>query len=67
MHIHVIPSGNKDLLSKKYSVSGMGMEETWRSLLTYQSKYIIVDPQKLLEPIKDKYPQLVSYLRKRYW
>ena len=67
MHIHVIPSGNKDLLSKKYSVSGMGMEETWRSLLTDQSKYIIVDPQKLLDPIKDKYPQLISYLRKRYW
>ena len=67
MHIHVIPSANKDLLDKKYSVSGMGMEETWRSMLTNQSKYIIVDPQKLLEPIKDKYPELVSYLKKRYW
>ena len=67
MHIHVIPSANKDLLDKKYSVSGMDMEETWRSMLTNQSKYIIVDPQKLLEPIKDKYPELVSYLKKRYW
>ena len=67
MHIHVIPSANKDLLDKKYSVSGMGMEETWRSMLTNQSRYIIVDPQKLLEPIKDKYPELVSYLKKRYW
>ena len=67
MHIHVTPSANKDLLDKKYSVSGMGMEETWRSMLTNQSKYIIVDPQKLLEPIKDKYPELVSYLKKRYW
>ena len=67
MHIHVIPSANKDLLDKKYSVSGMGMEETWRSMLTNQSKYIIVDPQKLLEPIKAKYPELVSYLKKRYW
>ena len=67
MHIHVIPSANKDLLDKKYSVSGMGMEDTWRSMLTNQSKYIIVDPQKLLEPIKDKYPELVSYLKKRYW
>lgn len=67
MHIHVIPSANKDLLDKKYSVSGMGMEETWRSMLTNQSKYIIVDPQKLLEPIKDKYPELASYLKKRYW
>jgi hypothetical protein len=67
MHLHVIPSANKDLLDKKYSVSGMGMEETWRSMLCDQSKYIIVDPQKLLEPIKDKYPELVSYLEKRYW
>ena len=67
MHLHVIPSANKDLLDKKYSVSGMGMEETWRSMLCNQSKYIIVDPQKLLEPIKDKYPELVSYLEKRYW
>ena len=67
MHIHVIPLANKDLLDKKYSVSGMGMEETWRSMLTNQSKYIIVDPQKLLEPIKDKYPELASYLKKRYW
>ena len=67
MHIHVIPSANKDLLDKKYSVSGMGMEDTWRSMLNDQSKYIIVDPQKLLEPIKDKKPELVSYLKKRYW
>ncbi len=67
VHIHVIPSANKDLLEKKYSVSGMSMEETWRGMLNDQSKYIIVDPQILLEPIKDKYPELVSYLNKRYW
>ena len=67
MHIHVIPSANKDLLEKKYSVSGMSMEETWRNMLSDQGKYIIVDPQILLEPIKDKYPELVSYLNKRYW
>ena len=67
MHIHVIPSANKNLLDKKYSVSGMGMEESWRSMLSDQSKYIIVDPAKLLEPIKDKYPELASYLKKRYW
>jgi hypothetical protein len=43
------------------------MEETWRSMLNDQSKYIIVDPQKLLEPLKDKYPELFAYLEKRYW
>ena len=36
---HVIPSGNKGLLDKKYRVSGKSMEETWRSMLSDQSKY----------------------------
>ena len=67
MHIHVIPSANKDLLDKKYSVSGMTMEETWRSMLNDQSKYVIVDPRSLFAPIRDKYPELSSYLEKRYW
>ena len=67
MHIHVIPSVNKDLLDKKYSVSGMTMEETWRSMLNDQSKYVIVDPRSLFAPIRDKYPELSSYFEKRYW
>lgn len=67
LHIHVIPSENKDLLEKKYRVSGKKMEETWRSMLNDQGKYIIVDPRKLFEPITGKYPELTSYLRKRYW
>ena len=67
LHIHVIPNDNKDLLDKKYRVSGKGMEETWRSMLKDQSKYVIVDPQRLFAPITDKYPQLSSYLEKRYW
>ena len=68
LHIHVIPSGNKALLDKKYKVSGgKGMEETWRSMLTDQSKYIIVAPKTLFAPIADRYPHLASYLEKRYW
>lgn len=67
LHIHVIPNDNKDLLDKKYRVSGKGMEETWRSMLKDQSKYVIVDPQRLFAPIADKYLQLSSYLEKRYW
>ena len=67
LHIHVIPNENKDLLDKKYRVSGKNMEETWRSMLNDQSKYIIVDPQKLFEPITGKYPELAEYLKKRYW
>ena len=67
MHIHVIPSANKDLLEKKYSVSSMSMEETWRSMLHDQGKYIIVSPENLLAPVAEKYSELVSYLKKRYW
>lgn len=66
-HIHVIPSENKDLLNKKYRVSGKRMEETWRSMLNDQSKYVIVDPKELFAPIVGKYPNLTSYLEKRYW
>lgn len=67
LHIHVIPQENKDLLDKKYNVSGKGMETTWRGMLNDQSKYIIVDPRRLLFPIAHKYPALASYLNQRYW
>ncbi|MBO5780311.1 MAG: hypothetical protein J6R27_04335 [Muribaculaceae bacterium] len=70
-HIHVIPSANDDLLKVNsrypYKVSGKGMEETWRGCLTDQSKYQIVDPEILLMPIKQDYPELIEYLKKRYW
>ena len=67
LHIHVIPAENKDLLDKKYKVSGMGMEATWRSMLNDQSKYVIIDPRVLFEPLVGRYPDLASYLEMRYW
>ena len=67
LHVHVIPKANHDLLNKTYKVSGKTMEETWRSMLSDQSKYVIVDPQDLMKPIFDLYPELTEYLRLRYW
>lgn len=67
LHIHVIPEDNRDLLDKRYKVSGKGMEETWREMLTDQSKYIIVSPQALMAPVASRYPELTSYLMRRYW
>lgn len=67
LHIHVIPKAAIDLLDKKYRVSGKKMEDTWRSMLTDQSKYIIVDPMDLMKPIKNSYPELYQYLSERYW
>jgi hypothetical protein len=67
LHIHVIPKQNKDLLQKHYKVSKTNMETTWRNCLIDQSKYIIIDPADLLAPIADKYPELIEYLKTRYW
>ena len=67
LHVHVIPKANHDLLNKTYKVSGKTMEETWRSMLSDQSKYVIVDPQDLMKPIFDLYSELTEYLRLRYW
>lgn len=67
LHIHIIPNENDELLHKRYKVSGKGMEESWREMLSDQSKYVIIDPAKLLEPVKSLYPQLFTYLSKRYW
>lgn len=67
LHIHVIPSENDELLHKHYKASGKGMEESWREMITDQSKYLIVNPAKLIEPVKGLCPQLFTYLSKRYW
>ena len=68
IHIHVISSENKELLNKKYKCSGKEMEETWRECLVDQSKYIIISPSKLMNPINnEKYSDLIAYLKNRYW
>lgn len=67
LHIHVIPEDNRDLLDKRYKVSGKGMEETWREMLVDQSKYVIISPKALMAPVAPKYPDLTDYLAERYW
>ena len=67
LHLHIIPSENTDLLNKRYKTTGKGMEQSWRTCLSDQTKYEIVDPRKFLTPIADKYPTLYQYLEKRYW
>lgn len=71
LHIHVIPQDNETLLKHNsrfpYKISNKGMEETWRFCLNEQSKYVIVDHKKLLEPIAPYYPDLIKYLQIRYW
>lgn len=67
LHMHVIPKNNVDLLQKTYRFSNQNMEVTWRCMLNEQSKYIIIDPQELMSPIKSRYPELYNYLKTRYY
>lgn len=67
LHMHVVPKNNVDLLQKTYRFSNQNMEATWRSMINEQSKYIIIDPQELMSPIKSKCPELYNYLKIRYY
>ncbi len=68
LHVHVIPTENKDLLNKVYKCSGLDMERTWRKHLKDQSKYLIISPDKLLHGIdRIKYRGLLDYLKTRYY
>ncbi len=68
LHIHVIPSENKDLLKKEYKCSGLDMETTWKNHLIDKDKYIIISPKNFLGNLnKGKYSDLYNYLNERYW
>ncbi|MGJ7923215.1 PGN_0703 family putative restriction endonuclease [Neobacillus sp. LXY-4] len=68
IHIHVIPSENRQLLKKNYPCSKMEMEETWRSCLKNQNKYIIISPKEFLTPVIGmQHGDLLDYLNNRYW
>ena len=68
LHIHVIPSENKDLLNKAYKCSGFDMETTWRNHLKHSDKYVIISPKDFLSNLDQvKYKELNDYLNKRYW
>lgn len=68
MHIHVIPSENKDLLGKKYKCSGLDMETTWKNHLVDKNKYVIISPGDFLRNLDvQKYNDLYNYLNERYW
>jgi hypothetical protein len=67
LHIHVVPGKNIELLGNIYSCSKKDMASTWRSCLSYQSKYKIITPEILLSNLNHKYDKLKQYLSTRYW
>ncbi|MDD2234930.1 MAG: macro domain-containing protein [Desulfitobacteriaceae bacterium] len=68
LHIHVIPADNNELLTRIYKCSEKPMEDTWRSCINNQGKYLIVTPKQLLSKVQGKeYDKFLEYLNKRYW
>ncbi|ASB49163.1 PGN_0703 family putative restriction endonuclease [Alkalitalea saponilacus] len=71
LHIHVIPEDNKELRERITSsnLEGKTLEESWKLQLKNPDKYIVISPQKFLEPINEleDTKSITNYLTNRYW
>ena len=71
IHLHVIPSGNVELLKTNRSpyLPGNNLTDAWKSALRNPEKYKIIDPKELLDPIKNiqDTKSILRYLAGRYW
>jgi hypothetical protein len=71
LHLHVIPSDNKELKERITSknLKGKTLEESWKLQLKNPEKYIVISPEKFLEPIINlpDTKSLIYYLTNRYW
>ncbi len=70
-HIHAIPEANINLKEKNTSpvLEGANLDEAWKNILKDSSKYLAIDPELLLSPLKnsDKHMSWITYLSNRYW
>lgn len=71
IHVHVVPSGNKELLQKDYTHirgGGKDMMTTWTDQLKEPNKYVLISPDKLFSKLPcDKWRDLICSLKARYW
>jgi hypothetical protein len=71
LHLHIIPKENKELRERITSknLQGKTLEESWKLQLKNPEKYIMISPEKFLEPITDLQDtkSLIDYLTNRYW
>ncbi|MBA7541128.1 hypothetical protein ES705_33435 [subsurface metagenome] len=71
LHIHVIPDENKELKERITSknLKGKTLEESWKLQLKNPERYIVISPEKLIEPIKELQDtkSITDYLTDRYW
>ncbi|MHA2024144.1 MAG: PGN_0703 family putative restriction endonuclease [Candidatus Thorarchaeota archaeon] len=71
IHLHIIPSENKQLKEKVTSpnLEGDTMSEAWCNVLRDPSRYQVITPEDFLLPIKKCQDTIaiLSYLNRRYW
>ncbi|MEI0557968.1 PGN_0703 family putative restriction endonuclease [Brachyspira intermedia] len=60
LHLAVISNKNKSMLSSKYKISNMNLEDTWRNVLNDNSKFMIIDNKKIIEALETLL-QLIEY------
>ena len=60
-HERNVPTNNTELRK--------AVETEFMPMLTKEAKFIIIDPESLLSPLKgnDDYKELMEYLETRYW
>ena len=58
LHINVIPEENVELRSE-VSLFPEGLKD--------EGKFIVLEPRKLMQPIKNTHHDLYNYLESRYW
>lgn len=71
LHIHVIPNENKELRNTITSknLNGNTLEESWKKLLKFPEKYLVISPEDFIKPIINCNDtiSIINYLEKRYW
>lgn len=71
IHLHVIPSKNKELKERVTSPDLVGetMSEAWQNVLREPERYQVISPEEFLLPVSGclDTSAIFSYLARRYW
>jgi len=71
IHLHVIPSKNKELKERVTSPDLVGdtMSEAWQNVLRNPAQYMVLSPEEFLLPIERclDTSAIFLYLNRRYW
>jgi hypothetical protein len=71
IHLYIVPEANAELLLRNTSpgLNGNTLIDAWQGALKAPSRFKIITPEKLLEPLRNEpnTQAFFDYLEKRYW